>query len=1001
MKKGIFLKNFIVSKIFVSSLFIISTYKFTEVKGQKQSDTTNMNGIATKYAGNSSLLYMNNNNPFALPIKTDLRVQNSINSEPAPLTITATLQADPNVFQNNPTVQLLSNNSTSQQSTNGDVLNNQQYFSSIYGGEDPIIYLDYSSFNDEILRKKTASFVYFNANFDHCRNCHKFFSTWKELALDILYWRQVVKLFAINCSDEDNIEVCRRAGVTQFPQVKFYWIMSNNLDQDGYRIRILGKSVHAMRHLIMDKILENYNQQVKLSANQKKQQLDGTQQSSNSNNILSLLGPIITNGSDGITNFLHNMFDVNNKQSTGNLGSQTNPNLLNILSTTPQSNKVSSSVMSNNNNIMNTNGANSANVKGLNQMMNLMLGVSTNKIVQKIPSNWPKLESIDATDSQQLINSLPIDEVKNVGALLIMETQEFLYTGLEVMLDLNPYTNQTYIARIRDERSLLSKNLTKRDDIQAPALIYIAPNKETKLLMTSPKYTNDEDLRRLFVRAFERKQIKYPVKRYRSIVQQSNDNEKINNPKLSEDDEQIVNKIHSVYMNDLTNTIRASLMEQVFRHSDLSDDQYNALVKYIYILINYFPFNDDDSLKFLKRLHTWLQNQVSPMDVNEYKKQFHDVDDVFKQKEWIACKSLSNTKTISMKSKKSNFLFDNPSQIGKVVSNITRLFRTQQQQVNKLKNFFNAFTTNMSPVMLNKKSNYHQLNNISYSTTTAQPAQMNNNNHNQNNALISNHNSDSNSNEWDSHTNDSPIERIMKSLTSGSLGSDSSILKLISTALTGGARGNGKNEATGKSKFAREYPCGAWKLAHVMVVSEFIKDSPRKDVKHIVLHSLYQYMLHFYSCSTCGNRVSDVNSEFRLNIDDHLQDQSDSIMLLWKIHNRISKRLEGEMRPGSLPKIQFPTESLCPKCRPQLQRSQISSDLLSTSNWHEKQVLNFLIHHYRPQSILTNTNTTYKTLSSSTSDSFLKIQIFLSTLLSIVLTSILLIRFDPTIIIQK
>lgn len=786
-----------------------------------------------------------------------------------------------------------------------------------YGNEDPIIYLDYSTMNDEILHRRTANFVYFNANFSHCRHCHKFFNIWKDLAVDIRWWRQVVKLFTINCSEEDNIDMCRRAGVTQFPQVRYYWIMSDSLERDGQRLRILGKSVHAMRHLIMDKVLDSYTEHNKLHKSQQAQSKRIPPGSAISSPAIGGAGFSPSSISSLLSNPLISQIVANSAGPSG---------LSAIMSGLSAKGSSFGGLISS-----------LGGFQGVGQLVNTLMASSSSKRFtnQPMPNNWPEIEPIEAADTQQLVDTLPLDASKNIGSLLIMETQEFLYTGLETMLDLSPYGNQTYIARVRDERSQLSKNLTKRDDIQAPALIHVAANKEVRLITTAPKYTNDEDLRRLFVRKFERLQIKYPVKRVWSVSGSKSSSNGASASSESQEDEEVLSKSSQVYMNDLTNAVRVSLMEQVFRHPDLSDDQYNALVKYVYTLINYFPFNNEESLKFFKRLHSWLQNQVSPMDIGEYKKQFHDIDEVFQRREWVACRSLSNTKTIPSKGgRRAGSLFENPAQIGKVVSNITRLFRGQQQQTSKLRSLFTVLTNNVSPPGGQSKQAMQNNGSTGSSSSTAAPSGA--------------------SLRTAADEADSPIERIIKSLTSGSLGSDSSMLKLISAALTGGANGEPSSN-TGKSKFAREFPCGLWKLAHVMVVNEYIKDSPRKDVKHIVLHSLYQYMLHFFACPTCGNRVSDVSGEFRLNLDENLLDQADSILLLWKVHNRVSKRLESELRPGLPPKIQFPSETLCAKCR----EPRAQKDLVSTPNWHEKQVLNFLVHHYRPQSLIIYTNSSF------------------------------------------
>lgn len=765
-----------------------------------------------------------------------------------------------------------------------------------FGNEDPIVHLDYSTINDEILSKNTANFVFFNANPSNCRHCGRLFDIWKELAVDIRWWKQVVKLFSINCSDDDNIEVCKRADVTQLPQVRFYWVQSQSLDQDGQRLRILGKSVHALRHLIMDKVFDSYKAHNKLLEQKTAVSQPGI--------------PISTKM--GIMNpALFSQLISGNSQGGGLMNMLMGSGGLASLLGQPDK------------------------LQGIGQLMSGLLGSTGSggmrsvSRIQPMPSNWPELDAIEVSDTEKLIDMQPLDPAKShIGALLVMETQEFLYNGLEVILDLCPYSSFIYIARVKDQGSQLTKNLTKRDDVQAPALIYLNSARESKLIVTAPKYTNDEDLRRVFVRSFEKRLIKSPVKRLWSMPQETEGGPQ-NDDTKDKDDAEIEIKANSVYMNDLTNALRISLMEQVFKHPDLNDDQYNALVKYIYAIINYFPFQSDENLKFFKRLHSWLQNQVSPVDMAEYKKQFHDIDETLPKRDWMACMSISNTKSIPARSSKAagQALFENPAQLGKMVSNITKFLRNQQHQTGKLTSLLSVLASNANSDQDRRRK----------------PSQTNKTTGGANNQQVRDSGAIATTIAPQTGQSDSPLERIIKSLTSSS---DSSILKLIANTFTGGSKDLGAK----KSKFAREYPCGAWKLAHVLVVSEYLKDSPRKDVKHIVLHSLYHYAMQFFACSTCGNRVSDVNNEFRITLDDHLREQSDSIMFLWKIHNRINKRLMAEVRPNLPPKVQFPTESLCLKCR--APKSQ--GELASSPNWHEKQVLNYLVHHYRPQSLVLN-----------------------------------------------
>lgn len=757
--------------------------------------------------------------------------------------------------------------------------------------DDPIIYLDYSSLSDQLLRKNTANFVFYNANFNSCRHCSKFFDIWKELAVDIRWWKQVIKLFAINCSDEDNIEACRRAGITQFPQVRFYWINSNSLTHDGQRIQILGKSTHSLRHLITDKVIESYNEQQKnlnKRNNLRRPGMDSVQQSP-----LSMLMPLLGSSMSGVSINLESLKPLID-MFTSSIGGNFNASLI--------PSQLISAFM----------GANS---KMLFKRLN----------VEPIPKNWPELDPIEASDTKSLVDLLPLKAGQGgTGALLIMETQEFLYNGIEVMLDLSPYSSHIYVTRVSDDKSELTKNLTRREDIQAPALIYITASREPKLIATAPKFTNDEDLRRVFVRAFERRQVKYPVKRVWLRSEQLANNGKANELNDDVDSQLDVNRVN---MNDLSNALRASLMEQVFRHPDLSDDQHMSLVKYVYAIINYFPFQDEETIKFFKRLYSWLQNQVSPIDIGDYKKQFLDINDYLPQRDWIGCKSISSSKAMPGSDKKINSLFRNPNQIGKVVYNIRKMVRNQQQKGDDLGTLLDSIATNLDSSGQEKSSNKPSFTNQTMISVTRED------------------NSTSTSKSSPKSNSESFIVRIFKTLLKSPLSSDSSILRLIANTLSGGKDFDGAKSV----KFAREYPCGAWKLAHAMIVNEYLKESPRKDVRHIVIHALSQYTHNFYTCSMCGNRVSDVRNEFKYNLDDSLRDQSDSVILLWKIHNRINKRLESEVRPNSLPKIQFPSENQCPKCR----NPKAQGELTTTPNWHERQVLNYLVHYYRPQNIIT------------------------------------------------
>ncbi|KAG9509215.1 Cathepsin 7 [Fragariocoptes setiger] len=842
--------------------------------------------------------------------------------------------------------------------------------------DDPDVHLDYTTFNDEILKRKTANFVYFKAA---CRYCRRFAVVWKELALDLRWWRPAIRFYTIDCDDDDDhLELCRQAGVTEFPQVKFYWIYSDSLDQ-GKRVRLLGKSVHAMRHIVTDLVLHSYSEH---SARWRSQRAESTlkatmtgQQSSTAEHSASGTPSPIASGSSSsaasIVNQVLSAVSAQKASSGGGGGGGGGGSLASLASSAAtmlaagQMNPLLAALSS----------------------AGLMSGMMMSRRVAPIPSNWPDLEPIRANTVNQLIDQLVSKTTTTTNSIvLIMDTQEYPYLGAETMLDLSPYANQTYLVRCHDEHSLLTHNLTHRDDIQSPALFYFSgPTKrETiRLLSSAPKYSNDEELRRNFVKTFERKYIRYPVKRVwasASLASESGDPDNMglqgagdssgssgnsNSERHSHEDDHI-------HRNDLINGLRISLLDQVLRHNELSDEQLNALVRYVYVVVNYFPFNDDTSmLKYLRRFHSWLQNQVSPVDFSEYKKQFaHEIDDYLPKKDWVTCRSLNGWSGASIASKTKSM---DPKSMAHTLSNLTRILSASGANKAAFKDMFKGM--DLSKMMkdpetmmdaLKKATNQLARSKVSAPSFSAslsddasdiEPATSK--------ATTTKLSSKGKTvtNPVAADVSNMVIDSILAAVNSENMNDDpGAVLNKLTNQLVNLASGQvpfgSQSTATNRVRFAREYPCSLWLIGHAMVANEYIKDSPRKDVKHLVFPAVNAYIQHFFACPTCGNRVSDVAKEFKLDLEDKLKEQSDSVMLMWKVHNRINKRLESEPRPGAPAKIQFPSESLCPKCRAAPRTVPLPNDNsvplagLGTPNWHEKQVLNFLVHHYKPQNLV-------------------------------------------------
>ena len=92
------------------------------------------------------------------------------------------------------------------------------------------------------------------------------------------------------------------------------------------------------------------------------------------------------------------------------------------------------------------------------------------------------------------------------------------------------------------------------------------------------------------------------------------------------------------------------------------------------------------------------------------------------------------------------------------------------------------------------------------------------------------------------------------------------------------------------------------------------------------------FIRHFFSCQECSKNFAKES----LNLEQEVKTLDDSILWLWRTHNRVNKRLHGDnTEDPKHPKVQFPPSSMCPSCW------QGEEDL-----WQEKNVLVFLKDFY-------------------------------------------------------
>ncbi|VDK84588.1 unnamed protein product [Onchocerca ochengi] len=106
--------------------------------------------------------------------------------------------------------------------------------SSLYGPNDHITILHSNNFNKKIYNQRKVFFVEFFASW--CGSCIGYAETYKQLAKQLLKWKHIVEIAAVDCADSQNLQLCREHNVEAFPTLKYFKYMSANAN-DGIEYR--------------------------------------------------------------------------------------------------------------------------------------------------------------------------------------------------------------------------------------------------------------------------------------------------------------------------------------------------------------------------------------------------------------------------------------------------------------------------------------------------------------------------------------------------------------------------------------------------------------------------------------------------------------------------------------------------------------------------------------------------------------------------------------------
>ncbi|XP_067013587.2 sulfhydryl oxidase 2 [Anabrus simplex] len=121
----------------------------------------------------------------------------------------------------------------------------------LYGKETKVYLLNSTNF-DSVYGTKNAWLVEFYANW--CGHCQRFAPVYIALAEDVVGWKDVVKIAALDCAASINSAFCRDHDISHYPTLKFY----HDHSPKGYKGLELTKrkTVEEIRHTVVSLLIK-------------------------------------------------------------------------------------------------------------------------------------------------------------------------------------------------------------------------------------------------------------------------------------------------------------------------------------------------------------------------------------------------------------------------------------------------------------------------------------------------------------------------------------------------------------------------------------------------------------------------------------------------------------------------------------------------------------------------------------------------------------------------
>ena len=274
-----------------------------------------------------------------------------------------------------------------------------------------------------------------------------------------------------------------------------------------------------------------------------------------------------------------------------------------------------------------------------NSLVNTILDFIVSSLKgDEYPPLWPQLFPVNASNSKEFIErtNLRNKTSNNKPVLLIVEQEEdsnearesilTSSVGAEVILDLSSYQDFITVYRMFYKATnfntiFSSLRLNSRDESlqsKLPVLFRVKPSLpmmihpiDVQLLLTSSEDSGPSMSRQAIVDYVADHFLKgvYSDQSERLIAVPTDSSEEEDEDTSSETGHPPRGFTTKVHMIDLYNAIRYSFFHEVLLHQSFNQSQVKALQKYFLVLNKFFPFDNENPRRFIRRMTQWIHGR--------------------------------------------------------------------------------------------------------------------------------------------------------------------------------------------------------------------------------------------------------------------------------------------------------------------------------------------------------------------------------------------------------